>query len=180
MPGANPFPKLGRPLGGRKPGPVGKPLGRPRGVRFTRPAVSYARIKAEVLAAVAQLSAHERAMLPPLQPGAGTLPELIVGLALIKLKLQFQAQESELGGRLQLGGGVVDFKVWLGGSIVICRVQGNFWHSLPERQMKDAVQYDRLHRLGYRVIDFWEQDCYLAWAEGRYVKFVEDGLREAA
>ena len=104
----------------------------------------------------------------------------MVAWALIKLGFMFQAQQSELGGRLQLGGGVVDFKVFVGAGIVIVRVEGDYWHSLPERILKDAVQYDRLHRLGYRVADLWEGDIYRAWVDGRLTRFVEDAITAAA
>jgi len=177
MPAASPWPKLGRPLGARLRSKTATRQTRPRGVKFrVARQPNYQRIKAEVAVAIEQLPASERNFIP----ADSTLPELIVALALLRLRLLFQAQNPELGGRLELGGGVVDFKVFVGAGIVIVRVQGDYWHSLPERVLKDALQYDRLHRLGYRVADLWEGDLYQAWVDGRVTRLVEDAINAAA
>jgi hypothetical protein len=174
----SPFPALGKPLGRALPKlRAGGKLTRPRGVHYGTPrSLNYARIKAEFLVAVEQLGARERAQIP----ATGTLPEQMVAYALVKLGLPFVSQWSELGGRLWLGGSVVDFEVALGGSVVVVRVMGDYWHSLPDRKLKDAVQYDRLHRAGYRVADLWERAIYQAWVDGRLLRFVEQAVLEAA
>jgi hypothetical protein len=136
---------------------------------------SYAKIKEQVLGAVSNLPAGDKQKIS----FAWTLPEIIVGYSLVKLGWQFDAQASESGGRLYLGGSVVDFKIFLGIGFICCRVQGDWWHSQPDRIMKDAVQWTRLHALGYRVVDLWEGDLYKAWAENRIPKMVEDAVLNA-
>jgi hypothetical protein len=136
---------------------------------------SYAKIKQQVLGAVANLPSGDKQKISL----AFTLPEIIVAYSLVKLGWQFDAQSSESGGRLYLGGSVVDFKVYLGIGFICLRVQGDYWHSLPDRVLKDAVQWTRLHALGYRVADLFELDLYKAWAEDRIPKFVEDAVLNA-
>jgi len=69
--------------------------------------------------------------------------------------------------------------VQLGISLVVVRVQGNYWHSLPERKNKDALQEHLLRLKGYRVADLWEYDIYEAWLEGNLIEFVADAVRNA-
>jgi hypothetical protein len=138
--------------------------------------LNYTRIKTEVMAAIAKLPRTQSVQIP----ASGTLPEQMVALALCWLKLPFQAQRSEDGGRLRLGGSIVDIVVWLGSKPTVCRIQGSYWHSLPDRKMKDAVQLERLRAKGYRVWDAWEQDIYQAWTDGRLKTFVSDGIQGAA
>ena len=57
--------------------------------------LNYQRILLEVNAAIEQLSGTERAMIP----ASGTLPERMIALALVWLKIPFSAQRSEDGGR---------------------------------------------------------------------------------
>lgn len=163
MPG-KPLPRLGQIARGL-PRPVSS---RSRRVRMKPASLSYENIKREVMAAVDRLTAAQKAYIP----ASATLPEIIVAYALLQARFTFSAQSNTDGGRLRLGGAVVDFKVWLGSRVTIVRVMGDYWHSLPNRKLKDAVQFDRLHRYHYRVADLWEHDLYAAWANGSIVSFV--------
>lgn len=167
-----PFKQLGGrarklPLPGKKPGTVKTTL--PKGL-------NYQRIESEVNAAIARLSRDGQAQIPIM----GTLPERMVALALVQLGYLFMWQRSEDGGRLRVGGAVVDFLVYSGTKPVVIRVHGDYWHSLPERKNKDAVQWERLHAKGYRIFDAWEHAIYDAWQNGRLKRFVEEGVLNAA
>jgi len=165
------------PAWGEKPKRVAKPDTRRAKVDVrARVQPNYSKVKAGVLEAVANLPANKKGLISL----AWTLPEIIVGYSLVKLGWHFDAQSSESGGRLYLGGSVVDFKVYLGSGFLCLRVQGDYWHSLPDRVLKDAVQWTRLHALGYRVADLFELDLYQAWVEGNIPKFVEDAVLNAS
>lgn len=165
------------PAWGEKPKRVAKPDTRRAKVDVrARVQPNYTKVKAGVLEAVANLPANKKNLVPM----SGTLPEIMVGLALVWLDWHFDWQSSELGGRLYLGGGVIDFKVFLGTGFVVVRVQGSYWHALPERVYKDAVQFTRLHALGYKIADIWEQDLYQAWVENRLKELVRDAVLNAA
>jgi hypothetical protein len=166
-----PFVAVGK-LRLKKPEPL---LSAGQALKFRR-SPDYDKIKEEVAAAFARLPASQRAQFSP----SSTLPEQIVGVVLCWLGYYFQTQEDELGGRLRLGGGVVDYKVLAGAGYVIIRVQGDYWHSMKDRKLLDAVQWDRLHALGYRVWDAWESDLYMAWTENRIKQFVGDGVLNAS
>lgn len=137
--------------------------------------ISYQRIEKEVTAAIAKLPPEQLTRVPLMS----TLPEKIVALGLLWGGFIFRCQLAESGGRLRVGGAVVDFVVYEGSRKVMIRVQGDYWHSLPNRAFKDWVQWGRLHALGYRVWDCWEHDCYRAWVEERVVQFVTEGVRTA-
>lgn len=173
------FPKLGRPLpdwrNAKKP--VQPSSQRQRDVKFTSPRnLNYQKVKAEVQAAIALLPPVKQSMIP----ASGTLPEQMVGLALAWLDLPAEAQISEQGGRKRLGGSVVDWKVGMGTEVVVVRVQGDYWHSKGDRKLIDLVQYERLHRLHYLVVDMWESDLYEAWGAGRLKEYVREKLLDAA
>lgn len=159
-----------------------RPLGlgdirKPKQVKMGLPkTLNYTRIKAEVMAAIARLPRTLSVQIP----ASGTLPEQMVALALCWLKLPFQCQRSEDGGRLRLGGAVVDFVVWLGSKPTVLRCHGDYWHSLKDRKLKDAVQLERLRAQGYRVADLWEGEIYQAWVDGRLKTFVDDSIQGAA
>ncbi len=175
---------MARPLGrglpslGRTPRRIGEPPRPPRGARLrVARTLNYARIRAEVMAAVGRLNGEQLRKIPL----SGTLPEIMVALALVWLGVNFASQRPMDGGRLRLGGAVVDILVWLGGGKpIVVRVQGDYWHSLPGRKTKDVVQWMRLHARGYQVVDLWEHDIYRAWVEQRLTSFVEGALHAAA
>ena len=165
-----------RPLGA-KPRKLPLPGGAPRAAKIRIPkTLSYTRIEAEVTAEIAKLSGEQQEQIPQ----AGTLPERMIALALVQLAYYFQWQRAEGGGRLRVGGAVVDFMVYgIGLKPVIIRVQGDYWHSLPDRKLQDAVQWELLHAKGYRIFDAWEHAIYEAWLNGRLQRFVEEGLLNA-
>lgn len=155
----------------------GEPPRKPRSVKTSLPKTpSYQKIKEQVERAIEQLPERQRVLIPPM----GTLPERMVGLALSWLNYQFQAQRPEDGGRLRIGGSVVDYLVYIGASRIVLRVQGDYWHSLPGRKHKDIVQAERLRMRGYRVSDVWESECYIKWAEGSFKDFIDNAVQTAA
>lgn len=165
------FAPLGRPLGKRLRRSVQPRSVVPRGVRRApRRTLPYEKIREEVLAIVADLPPDQQAMIPL----AGTLPEIMAALGMLWAGIPFVSQISEDGGRTRLGGAVVDFKIFLGTAPVILRVQGDYWHSLPDRVLKDIVQFERLKRMGFLVADAWERDIYRAYLEGRLAEYIRE------
>ena len=171
--------RIGKPLptlGGHLARPTKPEPHTPGDLRYSaRRSLDYARIKREVYAAIEKLPREKQALIP----AAGTLPEVMTCLALVWLHYTFQVQINEDGGRIRLGGAVVDVKLWLGAHVVILRVQGSYFHSLPDRRVKDAVQLARLRAQGYRVVDLWENALYQAWVDGRLAQFVESEIKKA-
>ena len=151
-------------------------FGKPKGVMLrVAKSINYERIKKEVFEAIDRLDIVKKNQIP----AAGTLPEQMVALALVWLGYLFQCQSAESGGRLRLGGAVVDFVVHVGALPVIIRVMGSFWHKLPGREYKDLVQLERLRAAGYRVSDLWENDLYEAWVNGNLKETVDDAINSA-
>lgn len=170
------FAPLGRPLGGRRSAMRAPRSLVPRSLRRApRRSLPYEKIRDEIMAIVGNLPPEQAAQIPV----AGTLPEIMTALGLLWSGLQFASQISEDGGRTRLGGAVVDFKVFMGAEVVIVRVQGDYWHSLPERVLMDVVQYERLKQMGYRVADLWESAIYEAYQEGRLAAFVMESVLNA-
>ncbi len=169
------FRPLGRKLGAGKP-VTAVPSARARGTQ-ARPvrSLNYRNIEAEAMRLFAMLPLDKQAMIP----ADGTLPEKIVAYGLILAGYTFAYQIGETGGRLKLGGSVVDFKVALGAKTVIVRVQGDYWHSLPMRKLKDQTQFEILKSRGYLVFDAWESDVYRAFVEGRIAQYVDLGVQTA-
>jgi hypothetical protein len=109
----------------------------------------------------------------------GTLPERIVWKWLEDNDHLFDAQSEQGGGRLSVGGAVVDFLVYtLAGATVAIRVQGDYWHgpAFPERQARDDEQADRLRQWGYIVADLWEHDIYDAVLNHRLDSLIRDAV----
>lgn len=137
--------------------------------------LNYRNIEAEAIRLFAMLPLDKQAMIP----ADGTLPEKLVAYGLILAGFTFAYQIGETGGRLKLGGSVVDFKVALGAKTVIVRVQGDYWHSLPIRKLKDQTQFEILKGRGYLIFDAWESDVYRAFVEGRIAQYVDLGVQTA-
>lgn len=92
----------------------------------------------------------------------GTLPERIIANWLAGRGILFTSQTPVAGGALHIGGSVVDFILPTLGLPpgTALRVQGSYWHSLFNRQSKDAMQHERLVALGYTAVDAWENEVY--------------------
>lgn len=104
----------------------------------------------------------------------GTLPERIVYKSLTDRHLtpgsDFTFQSSLNGGRIDLGGVVADFL--FPRPPVVIRVQGQYWHGQFDRETGDLIHGDLgqgrrddeqgqiLNKMGYAVVDFWENDVY--------------------
>ena len=88
----------------------------------------------------------------------GSIPEMLVHRELTRRKVAFDFQSSQMGGRLQLGGAVVDF---LFEDRKLClRVMGKYWHSPFDRMghgVNDEEQRLMLIGRGYDVKDLWEK-----------------------
>jgi hypothetical protein len=158
----------------RKHTAVPKPQG--QRVRLKPKGISYANIKKEVTQAILELSAAKRAQIPAM----GTLPEQLAALGLVWLGFHFSCQISENGGRLRVGGSVIDIILYMGNTKTAIRIDGDYWHSLPGRKQKDIVQLNILRMKGYLVVSILESDLYKAWAEQRLGPFMRDKVMEAA
>lgn len=113
------------------------------------------------------------------QGAVGTLPERIIWKWLEDHDHLFDCQSEQGGGRLSVGGAVIDFLVYtLAGQTVAIRVQGDYWHgpAFPERQARDDEQADRLRQWGYIVADLWESDIYEAVINERLDRLIEDAV----
>lgn len=103
----------------------------------------------------------------------GTLPELLTYHWLERKGRLFDFQSSLMGGRLIMGGAVADFLIQdlVPGGLVVWRVQGDYWHTQPERARSDFLQKERLLTESYmgvpveQVIDLWESAIYWAYPD---------------
>lgn len=97
-----------------------------------------------------------------------TLPELCAYAWLNRRGIAFEFQTSLMGGRQTSGGAVIDFLVMglSSNGHYVWRIQGEYWHTMPEVELKDFVQAARLKRLKVggipivEVVDLWENDVY--------------------
>ena len=86
---------------------------------------------------------------PPDFPG--TLPEWLVFQELTRLKIDFDFQSSQLGGRQTRGGSVADF--YIPDRNLIINVMSLFWHyGRPEGIQNDRLQREALLAQGLNVI----------------------------
>lgn len=112
----------------------------------------------------------------------GSLPERIVWKYLATRGHLFTAQSAAMGGRLTVGGAVVDFLVYdLGARPVAMRVQGDYWHgpARPDQQARDDAQASRLRGQGYVVADLWESDIYQAVRFDRLGAYIREEVGRA-
>lgn len=115
-----------------------------------------------------------------LQGVPGTLPERIVWKWLEDNGYRYITQGAEFGGRLILGGAVVDFLVYdLAGRVTCLRVMGDYWHGpeFPGRKARDDEQFARLTARGYLVVDLWESDIYQAVEQDRLNAYILEEVR---
>lgn len=89
-----------------------------------------------------------------------TLPEAVCFALLEAQQEEFVFQQEYASGRLYRGGAVIDF--WLPNRGLVIRVNGDYWHSRPERVELDLIQKSELYGSvidGKRVesvVDIWE------------------------
>ena len=103
----------------------------------------------------------------------GTLPELCAYAWLQRRGIMFEFQAPLLGGRQTSGGAMLDFLVMglSSNGHYAWRIQGEYWHTMPEVELKDFVQAARLKRLKVggipivEVVDLWENDIYDRYPE---------------
>jgi len=111
----------------------------------------------------------------------GTLPERIVLKALIDQVhlvngVDFDFQSSQSGGRIELGGMVVDFLFPI--MMLVIQVQGQT-HGGFLRSRKDEEQNAILQAMGYRVVDVEEQLIYNEYAFNDWLKRTFDLARSS-
>ena len=89
-----------------------------------------------------------------------TLPEAVVFMHLEAEQEEFAYQHEYNSGRLYRGGAVIDF--WLPNKATVIRVQGDYFHTRPERVELDLIQRSELAfamidgKRVERVVDVWE------------------------
>jgi len=83
----------------------------------------------------------------------GTLPEILTYGWLQGRPHLFDFQSSLLGGRLIMGGAVADFIIYdiSPDGLVIWRVQGDHWHSMPDRIAEGTSVAGALHEHARRA-----------------------------
>lgn len=89
----------------------------------------------------------------------GSLAEWAVFWALEQLHEEFDYQRAMDGGRLTLGGTVVDF--FIPSRLLIIRVQGTYWHYERGELVVNSDSYikNALESKGYTVIDIDDTDA---------------------
>lgn len=105
-----------------------------------------------------------RRALEYVDPGrtAATVPELIEYGELLLRGFQpqeFNFQSSHAGGRLELGGAVVDF--YLPSLNIAIRIQSTEFHTGSAFESKDMSQMLMLTSFGLTVHDIWEEETYV-------------------
>lgn len=89
-----------------------------------------------------------------------TLPEAICFSLLEARQIEFVFQQDYNSGKTYRGGAVIDF--WIPTQALVIRIQGDYWHSRPERRELDEIQRSELLRSSIEgkrvqsVVDLWE------------------------
>lgn len=120
----------------------------------------------------------------------GTLPERILYKALLDRHLvpgvDFDAQSSLAGGRMNLGGQVADYLFPY--AMTIIQVQGDYWHGHFDQitgnlisgditqGRKDQTSWALLNQMGYTVWDLWESTAYNPRDLEQFLEMVVDPL----
>lgn len=97
---------------------------------------------------------------------AASIPELITLDWLRGKNYPFDFQAALWGGRTTKGGSVPDFVIDVGGSAVVWRVQGEYWHTRPGKRARDATEAALMLGQNFEgkritsVVDLWENDIY--------------------
>jgi len=68
----------------------------------------------------------------------------------------YEFQSSQMGGRFELGGAIVDFL--FSERALAWRVQGDYFHQGVEKEGTDAIQRELLESQGWTVIDIYGSD----------------------
>ena len=68
----------------------------------------------------------------------------------------YEFQSSQMGGRFELGGAIVDFL--FSERALAWRVQGDYWHTQIAKQATDSVQRELLEAQGWTVVDIFGSD----------------------
>lgn len=103
---------------------------------------------------------YDENTVPPMPGGlVATLPEWRVWYWLDKHHIEFDFQSSQMGGRRELGGLVIDFLLPTMVPPMALQVQGEYWHySTGEQRMHDQQSKAQLEARGYQVIMVDESD----------------------
>jgi len=87
----------------------------------------------------------------------GTYPEYLVYQELTKRKIDFEYQSSQLGGRQQRGGAVIDFLIV--DRMLGINIQSEYWHYQNwTAKINDTLQRKQLEAMGIRMIYIDETD----------------------
>jgi len=89
----------------------------------------------------------------------GTLPEYLVFRELTRLQVEFEYQSSQMGGRQERGGSVLDF--FIPSLNLGINVASLYWHySRPSARLADELQREQLEAQGIQMIFIDEEDIY--------------------
>ena len=101
----------------------------------------------------------------------GTLPEWLVYRELTRLKVDFDFQSRQLGGRMERGGLVLDF--YIPSLSLGLSVMSEYWHyGNPEARMRDKAGREALIAQGVNVVYIDESDLL---RNARF--YVQDALK---
>ena len=89
----------------------------------------------------------------------GTLPEYLVYQVLTRMQIEFEYQSSQMGGRQERGGAVIDF--YIPSLNMGINVASLYWHySRPSARLADELQREQLEAQGIQMIFIDEEDIY--------------------
>ncbi len=108
---------------------------------------------------------QQQLVLTPSVDWLGTIPEYSVYWALVRLgyipDVDFIYQSSQLGGRLDKGGAVIDFEIFE--PHIALNIQSFYWHyGRPNAIASDLLQRQALEGMGIRVVYIDEDDAIRA------------------
>jgi len=100
----------------------------------------------------------QQAILEPPADFPGTRPEWAVWWALTKLGYDFDYQSSQMGGRQERGGAILDF--YLPEYNLGINIQSLYWHyGRPEGLRNDRLQREMMESMGIRITYIDEEDA---------------------
>jgi len=87
----------------------------------------------------------------------GTLPEFLVFRELTRLRIEFEFQSSQLGGRQEKGGAILDF--YIPSMNLGINIMSHYWHyGRPEGIVNDKLQREMLLASGIDIVYVDEED----------------------